>query len=231
MRTVLLAAIGVALISLPDVSFAQEYPHAFPRPGVVKIMENERVLVWEATWPADVTQVYHQHQYDMTGVFLRWGPLRVTRLDGTFTESLEPFEIPWVFFLEKGVTHIEEGIGDPVRHSIMIDLKEGSPPRLEGRTDFPSSFPQEGAEEVLDNDRVRVWSLEPRPGQTIPMHFHDRDFISVVLEGGTLALKGADGREERTTWAYKDVRFVPRGEVHSIEVVSGTPRIMIFELK
>ena len=38
------------------------------------------------------------------GLPARWEPLRVTGLDGTFTESLEPFEIPWVFFQGKGVT-------------------------------------------------------------------------------------------------------------------------------
>ncbi len=70
-----------------------------------------------------------------------------------------------------------------------------------------------------------------QPGQTIPMHFHDGGLIWVFLEGGTLLSRGEDGQEERTTWAYKDVRFFPRGQVHSVEVVDGSPRMMLYELE
>ncbi len=231
MKTAVGLFVGVLLVSSPGLAFTQEYPHAFPRLGVEKLLENERVLVWEVVWPNGAPQPYHRHQYDMTGVFLRWGPLRVTRLDGTFTDSLEPFEIPTVFFLEKGVTHKEEGIGEPERHSIMIDLKEYTPTELEPRTDILPAFPLAGAEQVLDNPRVSVWSLDMQPGQTIPMHYHDRDVVWVCLEGGTLLYTDEDGREVRATWAYKDVRVLPRGQAHTIEVVSGTPRMMLYELE
>ena len=230
MKTVVGLFVGVLLASSTGLALAQEYPHAFPRPGATKLLENERVFVWEVLWPNGAPQVYHRHRYDMTGVFLRWGPLRVTRLDGSFAESLEPFEIPWVFFQGKGVTHKEEGIGEPERHSIMIDLKEYTPTDLEPRTDILPAFPLAGAEEVLDNPRVSVWSLDMQPGQTIPMHYHDRDVVWVCLEGGTLLYTGEDGREVRATWAYKDVRFLPRGQAHTIEVVSGSRRMMLFEL-
>ena len=231
MKTLVGLLVGVALVSSAGTSFAQEYPHAFPRPGAVKILENERVFIWEVVWPDGAPQAYPRHRYDMTGVFLRWGPLRVTRLDGTFTESLEPFEVPWVFFQGKGVTHKEEGIGQPERHSIMIDLKEYTPPPLDPRTDIPPAFPLAGAEDVLDNDRVRVWSLDMEPGQTIPMHYHDRDLIWVFLEGGTLEVRGEGVQLERRTWHFKDVQFLPRGQAHTIEVVSGFPRVMIYELQ
>ena len=231
MKTVVTLLVGVALVSSTGLAVAQEYPHAFPRPGAVKILENERVFIWEVVWPDGAPQEYHRHRYDMTGVFLRWGPLRVTRLDGTFTESLEPFEVPWVFFQGKGVTHKEEGIGQPERHSIMIDLKDYTPPPLEPRTDIPGAFPLAGAEDVLDNDRVRVWSLDMEPGQTVPMHYHDRDLIWVFLEGGTLEVRGEGVQLERKTWHFKDVRYLPRGQAHRIEVVSGFPRVMIYELR
>ena len=231
MKSVIGLFVCVAFGSSPGLALAQEYPHAFPRPGATLLLENERVLVWEVLWPNGAPQVYHRHRYDMTGVFLRWGPLRVTRLDGSFAESLEPFEIPWVFFQRKGVTHKEEGIGEPERHSIMIDLKEYMPADLEPRTDILPAFPLAGTEEVLDNPRVSVWSLDMEPGQTLPMHYHDRDLIWVFLEGGTLLSTSEDGQEERTTWAYKDVRFLARGQAHRVEVVSGSPRIMLYELQ
>ena len=231
MKTAIALLVGGVLLSSPGLAFTQEYPHAFPRPGAEKLLENERVFIWEVVWPNGAPQVYHRHRYDMTGVFLGWGPLRVTRIDGTFTESLEPFEIPWVFFQGQGVTHKEEGIGEPERHAIMIDLKEYPPTERALRSDIPPAFPMPGGEELIDNPRLSVWSLDMQPGQTIPMHYHDRDLVWVFLEGGTLLSTDGGGQQETTAWAYKDVLFLPRGQTHTLEVVGGSPRIMLYELK
>ena len=119
-----------------------DYPHAYPREGVTKRFENERVIVWEVLWLDGVAQPYHRHRYDMIGVFLRWGPLRVTRPDGTFTESETPFEVPSTFLLRRGVTHKEEGTGQPERHS---DLKDYAAPPRDRRTDVRPAFPRDGA--------------------------------------------------------------------------------------
>ena len=141
-----------------------DYPHAYPREGVTKRFENERVIIWEVVWLDGVAQPYHRHRYDMTGVFLRWGPLRVTRPDGTFTESETPFEVPSTFLLRKGVTHKEEGTGQPERHSIMIDLKDHAAPPRDRRTDVRPAFPRDGATLVLDEDRVSVWDVQLSAG-------------------------------------------------------------------
>ena len=121
---------GAALVGLLAAGaghvWAQDYPHAYPRDGAEQLFENHRVIVWEVVGPDGVTQPYHRHRYDMTGVFLRFGPLRVTRPDGTFTDSDVPFEIPTVFLLRQGVTHKEEGIGT-TRTSRHHDRHEGEP--------------------------------------------------------------------------------------------------------
>jgi hypothetical protein len=36
-------------------------PPAFPRPGVKKILENERVIVWDCTWTPGVATPMHFH--------------------------------------------------------------------------------------------------------------------------------------------------------------------------
>lgn len=222
---------GGMLLSTAGTSLIQDYPHAFPRAGATKRFENERVFIWEVAWPNRVEQPYHRHRYDMTGVFLGWGPLRVTRPDGSFTDSTEPFDIPRVFFQGAGVTHKEEGIGTPERHSIMIDLKEFTPPARAPRTDVPSGFPENGEGALIDNDRVRVWDITMRSGRGLPMHYHGYDMVVVVLEGGTVVFRTEDGREERTVWEYKDVAFMAGSVAHSEDVVSGRPHVMVFELK
>jgi hypothetical protein len=61
---------------------AQTYPHAFPRQGVTKLFENERVTAWDVRWLRDVPQPFHRHQFDMAGVYTVYGPIRVTSPTG-----------------------------------------------------------------------------------------------------------------------------------------------------
>ena len=116
------AVIGSRLIAglltagaLPVLAQAQAepaYPHAYPREGVTKRFENDRVIVWEVLWLDGVPQPYHRHRYGHgPACSSAGGPLRVTRPDGTFTVSETPFEIPSTFLLPQGVTHKEESIG------------------------------------------------------------------------------------------------------------------------
>ena len=226
-----LVAVGLRPALAQPAQDGPDYPHAYPRDGVAKRFENERVIVWEVIWPAGAPQPYHRHRYDMTGVFLRWGPLRVTRPDGTFTVSETPFEVPSTFLLRKGVTHKEEGTGQPERHSIMIDLKDVTPPPREPRTDVRPAFPRDGAGLMLDKDRVAVWDIRLSAGQEVPLHVHNADTVAVFLEGGTIRSIDEDGTAADTTYAYKDVRFWPAGRVHREVVVDGAPRAILFELR
>lgn len=225
------AALVGLLLAGAGLVWAQDYPHAYPRDGAEHLFENDRVSIWEVIWPDGVPQPYHRHRYDMTGVFLRWGPLRVTRLDGTFTDSEVPFELPNVFLLPKGVTHKEEGIGTPLRHAIMIDLKETADAPVDSRTDIPPAFPQDGAEEALDHARVRVWDVSWPAGHTVPLHVHPTDTVLVFLEGGTINTTQEDGTEDTTTYSEKEIAFLPAGTAHTTRVVNGSPRVMFYELK
>ena len=226
---------GAALVGLllagAELASAQDYPHAYPRDGAEQLFENHRVIVWEVLWHDGVPQTYHRHRYDMTGVFLRWGPLRVTRLDGTFTDSEVPFELPNVFLLPKGVTHKEESIGSPDRHAIMIDMKDTSDVPTDTRTDIPPAFPHAGAEEALDHERVRVWDVSWPSGHSLPVHVHPTDTVLVFLEGGTISTTRENGAENTTTYSEKDIAFLPAGTAHTTRVVNGSPRVMFYELQ
>lgn len=225
---------GAALIGLflaTALLSAQDYPHAYPREGAEQLFENHRVTVWEVVWHDDVPQPYHQHRYDMTGVFLAWGPLRVTRLDGTFTDSEVPFELPNVFLLQKGATHKEESIGAPDRHAIMIDMKGTSDVQTDTRADIPPAFPRDGAEAALDSARVTVWDVTWPPGHTVPLHVHPTDTVAIILDCSTITLVRKDGTENTSTYGEKDIAFIAAGTAHAIRVVDGSPRVLFYELK
>jgi hypothetical protein len=58
------------------------YPLAFPRPGVKKLLENERVIIWDYTWTPGVATPMHFHDKDVVALFLEEGDLKSTTPDG-----------------------------------------------------------------------------------------------------------------------------------------------------
>jgi len=229
------SSIAAGMIATALVA-AQDYPHAFPREGVKKLFENERLTAWEVVWKKNVAQPIHRHRFDMAAVYLRYGPIRVTSPDGKVAPVGDPFPVPRPFFQPKGVTHKEEAIGFPAeapeRMAIMFDLKDVSHPAIVPTGGMPTAFPRAGAATpAIDNARVLEWDYTWEIGRQVPMHLHGRDSVSVFSEGGTIKFTSPDGKVETKTFAPKDTRFITRGTIDSEEAVSGHPRAVTIELK
>jgi hypothetical protein len=69
-------------VSVP-IANTSGYPLAFPRPGAKKILENEKVIVWDNTWALGVAAPRHFHDKDTVAVYLEDGDVKSTSLDGT----------------------------------------------------------------------------------------------------------------------------------------------------
>lgn len=230
MLRALLACAGVLFASFGTV---QEYPHAFPRAGTRQILDNGRVTVWEVNWQHGVKQPYHRHKYDMAGVYLRYGVITVTNPDGSATSG-QTFEVPRPYYQPKGITHREEATGkpgDPERLAIMIDLKDvpASPAPITGPE--PPAFPREGAKNVLENERIRMWDLTWSPSAPVRPVRYAQDAVEVVVTGGTFTVRSADGKETARVVAPKDARFIARGTVETVRASAGTPRTITVEIK
>jgi hypothetical protein len=199
---------------------------------VTRLLDHERFTMWEVNWKIGVPQPYHRHRYDMAGVYLRFGRITVTTPDGKANTG-EMFEVPRPYFQLKDITHKEEAVGkpgDPERLAIMVDLKDVAV------APFPSSseqhaFPREGARNVLENARIRMWDYTWKSGAPTARHVHDTDTIEVFVDGGTIRTTANDGRPETETVAFKKARFVPRGRVDTEEAIAGAPRAIVIELK
>src|SRR5262245_12059654 len=168
-------------VLLPIVACAEEYPHAFPRTGTKQLFDNERVTAWKVLWKKDVAQPVHRHRYDMAGVYLRYGPIRVTSPDGVVSPQRPAFDVPRPYFQAKGVTHREEAIGfgpdAPERLAIMFDLKEVHVPPVTATSGIPTAFPRAGAVKAIDNERVTEWDHIWTAGEVVPTHVHDKDSV------------------------------------------------------
>ena len=230
--TTVMALGGVLLAA--SLLGAQDYPHAFPRTGVTKLFDTERVTVWEVNWIHGVKQPIHRHRYDMAGVYLRFGEITVTTPDGRATTG-QAFDVPRPYFQRKDITHREEAMGkpgDPERLAIMVDLKDVMVPAFVPAAGGPAAqFPRGGATNVLENERVRMWDYTWRTGAPTGMHTHDTDTIEVFASGGTIRTKTPDGKVETHDVAFKTARLVPRGRVDSEEAIAGSPRAIVVEVK
>jgi tetratricopeptide (TPR) repeat protein len=96
------------------------YPLAFPRPGVKKILENERVIVWDCTWTLGVAAPMHFHGKDTVALFLEDGDLKSTTLDGQST--VNPHMSGEVRFALRNRTHTETLVRGKQR-AIVTELK------------------------------------------------------------------------------------------------------------
>ena len=52
---------------------------------------------------------------------------------------------------------------------------------------------------LFENERVKIWNLIVEPGEASSWHLHERDYITVGVEGGDLTLEFEDGATEKTS--------------------------------
>jgi len=96
------------------------YPLAFPRPGSRKILENERVIVWDYTWTPGVPTPMHFHDKDVVVVFLDDGDLSSTTPDGKVV--VNSFTRGTTRFNPRDRTHTETLVRGKQR-AIITELK------------------------------------------------------------------------------------------------------------
>lgn len=91
--------IGIKDVNIPPVPNNTAYPLAFPREGVKKLFENNRVIVWDYTWTKGKPTVMHFHDKQVVVVYLADGKLKSTTPDGksvvnTISFGLTTFNAP-----------------------------------------------------------------------------------------------------------------------------------------
>jgi len=96
------------------------YPLAFPRPGSKKILENDRVIVWDYTWTPGVATPMHFHDKDAAVVFLEDGDLSSTTPDGKV--AVNSLTSGTVKFNSRDRTHTETLVRGK-QHAIITELK------------------------------------------------------------------------------------------------------------
>jgi len=190
---------------------AQTYPPPYPRPGTTKLMENDRVIVWNVSW---LKQAYptHRHLYDYAGIYYTDGDRIIVSEQGTRTPQ---HSVAWdTFSLPRGITHSEEGASEEPLRGVFLEFKEPQPSGTVDTRTSPPAFPGSSGKQLRDSDRVTIWELAPAPGPSASPHLHARDAVIVAF-----------------TDLKPNVTFVKRGTVHNDEQASGANRVFAFEVK
>ena len=106
--------------SVAPIENASGYPLAFPRPGVKKVLENDRVIVWDCTWTLGLATPMHFHDKDVVALFLEDGDLQSTTPDGQAV--VNPHAPGTVRFALRNRTHTETLVRGKQR-AIFTELK------------------------------------------------------------------------------------------------------------
>jgi hypothetical protein len=96
------------------------YPLAFPRPHARKLLENDRVIVWNTVWRPGEPTPMHFHDKDVLVVFEANGTLQSTTPDGKSTVS--EIQFAKIAFNRRDRTHSEMLLGGHAR-AVVIELK------------------------------------------------------------------------------------------------------------
>lgn len=94
---------------------------AFPRPRVKKLLENDRVVVWDYTWVQGEPTPNHFHDKDLMIVYLADGAIRSVTPDGKATPN--EFKFAEVRFNPGNRAHFEEYVRGDGPRAIITELK------------------------------------------------------------------------------------------------------------
>lgn len=187
------------------------YPPAYPRPGATKLLENDRVVVWDIAWLKQQYPV-HRHRYALAGVYYAPGDRMIISLDG----NRRPVSTKAgdTAFQAAGVTHIEEGTSDSPLRAVFFEMKEAEASGVKDTRTSPAAFPTGDAAQFIDNERITGWLFEPRAARAATPHRHVYDAVVIWLEGDT-----------------PHAQFTPHGTVHADEGIGSAARAWIYEVK
>ena len=104
----------------PLVANTSGNPLAFPRPGAKKLIDNDRVLVWDSRWQPGVPTSMHFHDKDVVVSYLEDGDLTSIAPDGKTV--VNPYKFGVIRFTAGNRSH-KEVLTKGTQRAIIVELK------------------------------------------------------------------------------------------------------------
>lgn len=199
---------------------------AFAAPEVNKVIDNERVTVWDVRLAPGENAPPTPQEFDTVTVFLEGGIIRTRHADGTVTAATRSFGD--AVFTPKGSGAVD--MSDHA-HEVVIALKGGVAGPNPGPAGIPNAFPRAGSEKIFENDRVVVSRFSWTPGVPVPMHHHDKDTVMAFRYDGPIRSTGLDGESEILDFRKDQIRFSKAGRTHGELLAGERQSAVMTELK
>ena len=106
--------------SLPPIANSSGYPLAFPRPNAKKLLENDKVVVWDNVWHTGKPTPMHFHDKDALVVYEATGALKSTSAEGQ--QVVSDYHYGQIRFSSRDHTHTEVLVSGQ-GHAVIIELK------------------------------------------------------------------------------------------------------------
>lgn len=220
----------VLVVSWAALAAQSSLPPPFPRTNATLLLENDRIRVWDVVWPKGQPTALHRHIYDQVGTYYAPGGRIITTPDGAARTADTP--VGALSATRKGTTHIEAGSTEPPLRAVFIELKHDAASGVAAADVGLPAFPRDGAKQVQDDDRVTVWDVAAwSAGPTALRYRAARDTVLVWLGEGTVRVTPANGAATTASVTPGTMRYLSRGASESLDMVSGSPRAMFFQLK
>ena len=106
----------------PEPLYANKsgYPPAFPRPGSLKVFDNDRVVIWNYSWTPNVPTPMHFHDKDVIVVYRYDGSLKSTTPDGK--SVVHDYKSGSIWFNRGDRVHFEELVKGQ-QSAMMMEFK------------------------------------------------------------------------------------------------------------
>jgi hypothetical protein len=105
---------------LMPISNTSGYPLAFPRPNAKKLLDNEKVVVWDNVWYPRKPTPMHFHDKDALVVYEATGALQSTSVDGK--KTVGEYQFGQIRFSPRDHTHTEVLVRGRGR-AVILELK------------------------------------------------------------------------------------------------------------
>jgi hypothetical protein len=205
-------------------------PPPFPRTNATKLLDTDRITVWDIVWPKAQPTAMHRHVYDQVGTYYSRGGRLITTPDGAARAVVT--EVGSLSATRKGTTHIEEGNTDLPLRAVFIELKRETASGLpDADVGGPAPFPRDGAKQILDDERVTAWDYTWASGSTGLRYRAARETVIVWLSAGKLRVTQSGGVATVSDVKAGTMHHLTSGSNDTLDIVSESPRAILFQLK
>jgi hypothetical protein len=221
------AAIVAVLAAVAPAALAQTTVPVEQAPYHVPVFSNEHVTLLDVFIPPGRTSGFHRHSRDAVGIQIADGG-RTTQLLGGEPEPTPPRSpgaVTFTFYSREPGVHAVATTGAEPFHNIFVELLEAQSWGFAPGTRDGTAY-----EQVLDNERVRVWRLALEPGERAPRIEQRAPGLRVVVAGGEL-IERVPGQPDRGMAPHAGQFFWQDGGVTRAVENVGSTRIELVEIE